>query len=68
MTNMALPGVCFPKWKGPPPLDVFRQFEWYQVICMNGSEGFLPKKQNFTMQAVQVLWFRPISDIQVLTT
>ena len=27
---------------------------------MNGPEGFLPKKLNFTMQAVQVLWFRPL--------
>ena len=27
---------------------------------MNGSEGFLPKNQNFTMKAVQVLWFCPI--------
>ena len=26
---------------------------------MNSPEGFLPKKLNFTMQAVQVLWFRP---------
>ena len=26
---------------------------------MNGPEGFLPKKQNFTMQVVQVLWYRP---------
>ena len=33
---------------------------------MNSPEGFLPKKQNFTMQAVQVLWFRPI-DIMVLS-
>ena len=42
-------------------LDEFRQFEWYQVqvICMNSPEGFLPKKLNFTMLAVQVLWFRP---------
>ena len=41
------------------PLDDFRQFEWYQVICLNSPEGFLPKKLNFTMQAVQVLWFHP---------
>ena len=27
---------------------------------MNSPEGFLPKKLNFTMQAVQVLWFRPV--------
>ena len=27
---------------------------------MNSPEGFLPKKLNFTTQAVQVLWFRPI--------
>ena len=27
---------------------------------MNSPEGFLPKKLNFTMQAVQVLWFRPL--------
>ena len=27
---------------------------------MNGPEGFLPKKQNFTMQVVQVLWYCPI--------
>ena len=26
---------------------------------MNGPEGFLPKKLNFTMQVVQVLWYRP---------
>ena len=25
----------------------FRQFEWYQVICMNSPEGFLPKKTKF---------------------
>ena len=51
------------------PLDVFRQFEWYQVICLNGPEGFLPKKQNSTMQVVQVLWYRPecvMSDYCVL--
>ena len=27
---------------------------------MNGPEGFLPKKQDFTMQVVQVLWYCPI--------
>ena len=27
---------------------------------MNGPEGFLPKKQNFTMQVVQVLWYCPV--------
>ena len=27
---------------------------------MNGPEGFLPKKLNFTMQVVQVLWYRPV--------
>ena len=44
-------------WWSPP--GVFFQFKWYQVICMNGPEGFLPKKLNFTMQVVQVLWYRP---------
>ena len=29
------------------------------MICINGPEGFLPKKQNFMMQVVQVLWYRP---------
>ena len=32
---------------------------------MNGPEGFLPKKLNFTMQVVQVLWYRPIIDTAV---
>ena len=26
------------------PLDIFRRFEWYQVICLNVPEGFHGKK------------------------
>ena len=34
---------------------------------MNGPEGFLPKKLNFTMQVVQVLWYRPEKSKNVVT-
>ena len=34
---------------------------------MNGSEGFLPKKQNSTMQVVQVLWYCPIQQTTIST-
>ena len=58
--NLGFLGKNDKKLEGAP-LDVFRQFQWYQVICINGPEGFLPKKQNFMMQVVQVLWYRPFS-------
>ena len=33
---------------------------------MNGPEGFFPKKQNFTMQLVQVLWYCPHNQFLIL--
>ena len=41
-------------------MELFGQFKWYQVICMNGPEGFLPKNQNFMTQVARILWYRPI--------
>ena len=35
---------------------------------MNGPEGFLPKKLNFTVQVVQVLWYRPLLNVPVVNT
>ena len=33
---------------------------------MNGSEGFLPKNQNFTMKVARILWYRPKSKLELM--
>ena len=35
---------------------------------MNGSEGFLPKNQNFTTQVARILWYRPDRQINMTLT
>ena len=48
------------KAPGRGPLGRFLAILMVPGDMYEGPEGFLPKKLNFTMQVVQVLWYCPL--------